>query len=284
MVWIGLALLFGFGFYQYSLNKFTLEGLANAEQLSRQLTLEYYTGFIVEKALAIDNIFVFVVIFNFFSIPLKYQHKILFYGPTLGALFFRAIFIALGSILMQYHTLVLIFGVFLILTGIKIIFSPDKEIDPSENIVLKWLTKRFPITSEIEGDKFIVRKSGKTYITPLLLALAFVEFSDIIFAVDSVPAIFAITKEPFIVFTSNIFAILGWNSLFILAGVVDKFHLLKYGLGIVLVFVGLKMSYLNELFDGKFPISWSLIIISFLISVSIILSLTFPKKEKILNN
>lgn len=282
VVWVSLALVFNYLFYQYALWKFPqdprLAGLDHAA-LAWKAGLEFLTGFIVEKSLAVDNIFIFVVVFGFFAIPPKYQHRILFYG-IIGALIFRAIFIALGSVLMQYKWVVLLFGAFLILTGIKMFFAPDKQIDPSKNFVIRLLKKFLPVTSEIDGQKFFVRREGTLYATPLFLALVFVEVTDIIFAVDSVPAIFALTSEPLIVFTSNVFAILGLRALyFLLAGVYHKFHMLKYGLGIVLVFVGLKMVWLNDLFGGKFPVSWSLGIIISIIGASVALSLMFPKDE-----
>jgi tellurite resistance protein TerC len=172
----------------------------------------------------------------------------------------------------------MVFGVFLILTGIKILFAPEKPIDPEKNPIIRLLRKLLPVTPQIEGERFFLRRDGKLYATPLLVALVFIELSDIIFAVDSVPAIFALTKEPLIVFTSNIFAILGLRAMFfMLAGVVHKFKLLKYGLGVVLVFVGLKMVWLNEAFGGKFPITWSLGIIAGVIGASIAASLLFAK-------
>lgn len=284
IVWISLALIFNFLFFKYAGWKFENDArlLAipgfNAEASAKQVGLEFLTGFIVEKSLAVDNIFVFVVVFTFFAIPLKYQHRVLFFG-ILGALIFRIIFIALGSILLQYGWIVIIFGIFLIITGLKIIFAPEKPIDPEKNPVIKLFKKFFPVTPKIEGQKFFIRKEGVLYATPLMIALLFIEVSDIIFAVDSVPAIFAITKEPLIVFTSNVFAILGLRAMyFMLAGVIHKFRYLKYGLGIVLVFVGLKMSWLNEAFGGKFPITWSLLIIVVIIGSSILVSLL--KKEK----
>jgi tellurite resistance protein TerC len=185
----------------------------------------------------------------------------------------------MGSILLQYQWIVIFFGAFLILTGFKIIFAPEKPIDPEKNPVIKLFRKFFPVTPTIEGQKFFIRKERILYATPLMVALLFIEVSDIIFAVDSVPAIFAITKEPLIVFTSNVFAILGLRALyFMLAGVIHKFRYLKYGLGIVLIFVGLKMAWLNEAFGGKFPISWSLIIIISIIGASILISIF--KKER----
>lgn len=283
VIWIALALVFNYLFYLYAAWKFPqdprLIGLDHTE-LARQTGLEFLTGFIVEKSLAVDNIFVFVVVFTFFAIPPKYQHRVLFYG-IIGALVFRAIFIAVGSVLMQYKWIVIFFGAFLILTGIKMFFAPKKGVDPSQNILIRTLKRFLPVTPTIEGEKFFIRKEGVLYATPLFLALIFVEVSDIIFAVDSVPAIFALTDEPLIVFTSNVFAILGLRALyFLLAGVYHKFHLLKFGLGIVLVFVGLKMVWLNELFGGKFPVTWSLGIITSIIAVSVLLSLKFPSKEE----
>ncbi|MFZ1291254.1 MAG: TerC/Alx family metal homeostasis membrane protein [Melioribacteraceae bacterium] len=285
IIWITLALIFNFLFFKYAGWKFENDARLLAipgfdgNAAANQVGLEFLTGYIVEKTLAIDNIFVFVVVFSFFAVPLKYQHRVLFFG-ILGALIFRIIFIAMGSILLQYQWIVIFFGVFLILTGFKIIFAPEKPIDPEKNPVIKLFKKFFPVTSTFEGQKFFIRKEGVLCATPLMVALLFIEVSDIIFAVDSVPAIFAITKEPLIVFTSNIFAILGLRAMyFMLAGVIHKFRYLKYGLGIVLVFVGLKMAWLNEAFGGKFPISWSLIIIVTIIGTSILISLF--KKQKV---
>lgn len=285
IVWISLALIFNFLFFKYAGWKFENDArlLAipgfDSDAAAKQVGLEFLTGFIVEKTLAVDNIFVFVVVFSFFAIPLKYQHRVLFFG-IIGALIFRIIFIAMGSILLQYQWIVIFFGAFLILTGLKIIFAPEKPIDPEKNPVIKLFRKIFPVTPTIEGQKFFIRKDGVINATPLMVALLFIEVSDIIFAVDSVPAIFAITKEPLIVFTSNVFAILGLRALyFMLAGVIHKFRYLKYGLGIVLVFVGLKMAWLNDAFGGKFPIIWSLIIIVSIIGVSIFISLFKNEKE-----
>ncbi len=283
VVWVGLALVFNYLFYLYALWKFPqdirLVGLDHA-LLAEQAALQFLTGFVVEKSLAVDNLFVFVVVFTFFGIPAKYQHRILFYG-IVGALVFRSIFIALGSVLMEHEWVVLVFGAFLIFTGVKMFFAPEKEIDPSKNPLIKLFKRYLPVTPEIHGQRFFIRQNGVLYATPLLLALVFVEISDIIFAVDSVPAIFALTKEPLIVFTSNVFAILGLRALyFLLAGVYHKFHMLKYGLGVVLVFVGLKMVWLNEHFGGKFPVSWSLSIILTVLTAAVALSLLFPQRDE----
>lgn len=286
VVWVSLALIFNALFYCYADWKFAQDARLLAvpgfepDAAARQVGLEFLTGYIVEKSLAVDNIFVFVVVFSFFAIPPKYQHRVLFFG-ILGALIFRTIFIAAGSVLMQYHWLVVLFGVFLIATGIKILFAPEKPIDPEKNIVIRLLRKVLPVTPSFHGQKFFIKENGKLLATPLFVALIFIELSDIVFAVDSVPAIFAITKEPLIVFTSNIFAILGLRAMyFMLAGMVHKFRYLKYGLGIVLVFVGLKMVWLNNAFGGKFPIEWSLGIITVVIGASIALSFIIPAKEE----
>lgn len=283
--WILLALTFNYAFYEYAAWSFAnhrpdlmaIPGF-DAAAAAKQVGLEFLTGFVVEKSLAVDNIFVFIVVFSFFGIPAKYQHRVLFYG-ILGALFFRAIFIALGSVLMQYHAVIIFFGAFLILTGIKMLFAPEKPIDPDKNPFIKLLKRFVPVTPKFEGQNFWTKIDGVWHATPLFVALIFLELTDVIFAVDSVPAIFALTKEPLIVFTSNIFAILGLRAMyFLLSGIMDKFHYLKLGLAFVLIFVGLKMVWLNEMFDGKFPISWSLGIIVGIILVSVLTSLIFPKK------
>jgi tellurite resistance protein TerC len=282
-VWVVMALLFNWGFYHYALWKFPqdprLLAIAgfNPQMAAEQAGLEFLTGYIVEKSLAIDNIFVFVVVFTFFGVPAIYQHRVLFYG-ILGALVFRAVFIAAGSVLMQYEWVVVLFGLFLIFTGLKIFFAPEKAVDPARNPVIRLFTRLVPVTPDMHGKRFFVRVGGVLHATPLLVALIFLEVSDIIFAVDSVPAIFALTREPLIVFTSNIFAILGLRSMyFMLAGAYGRFYALKYGLGVVLLFVGLKMVWLNELFGGKFPIGWSLGIIGAVIALSVAVSLLFPR-------
>jgi tellurite resistance protein TerC len=282
-LWIGLALVFNYLFYLYAQYVFSTKEKYlsipdfDASSQAKTTALEFLTGFVVEKSLAIDNIFVFAVVFAYFGIPKIYQHRILFWG-ILGALIFRALFIAMGSVLMQYQWVVIFFGVLLILTGFKMFFAGTKAQDLESNFIVRQLKKIFRVHPHIEGKNFFIKKNGLTYVTPLFLALIFLELSDIIFAVDSVPAIFAITKEPLIVFTSNIFAILGLRSMyFMLAGVMDKFVYIKYGLASVLIFVGLKMIWLNEAFGGKFPISWSLAIIATLISSSIIASLIIDK-------
>jgi tellurite resistance protein TerC len=274
VVWVSLALIFNVIFYFYTTDKFGAE-------VGTRLSLEYLTGYIVEKSLSVDNIFVFVMVFAYFAIPAKYQHRVLFYG-ILGALVFRALFIAAGAWLMQFQWVIYIFGAFLIITGIKMMVVPDKEIEPEKNFLIRLFKRFVPVTSTIQGQNFFIRQGGKIFATPLFIALLFLELTDIIFAVDSVPAIFALTKEPMIVYTSNIFAILGLRAMyFMLAGAVDKFHLLKYGLSVVLIFVGLKMVWLNDAYGGKFPISYSLGFILSVITAAVAMSLLFPKKSEI---
>jgi tellurite resistance protein TerC len=271
-VWVAMAMLFCWGLYAYSLANF------GNPVVARQVALEFLTGYVLEESLSVDNMFVFVVVFGFFGIPQQFQHRVLFFG-IVGALLFRAVFIALGSALLQFQWTILLFGAILILTGLKMMFSSDEAIDPNNNRVLRLLKRVLPITDSLHGPRFFITENGRRYGTPLLLCLVFLELTDILFAVDSVPAIFGVTREPLIVYTSNIFAILGLRSLFfLLAGAVHLFHLLKYGLSVVLIFVGLKMVWLNRLFDGHFPIVLSLAIILGVIGASIGLSLLFPKK------
>jgi tellurite resistance protein TerC len=285
VIWISLSLLFNLLLYQYALWKFPQDARLmlipgfDPSAAAWRVSLEFLTGYVIEKSLSVDNIFVFVMVFAYFGIPPKYQHRVLFYG-ILGAIIFRAIFVAMGAALMQYHWVVIFFGGFLIFTGIKFLLGKEKPPNPEKNLLIRLLRRIFPVSHELEGSHFFSKRSERWHATPLLVGLVFLEATDIVFAVDSVPAIFAFTNEPLIVFTSNIFAILGLRALyFMLAGAVDKFYLLKYGLGTVLVFVGLKMVWLNQLFDGKFPIGISLGIIGTLIAASVLLSLVFPRKD-----
>ena len=297
VVWVTLALLFCFGFWKYAHHRFPVyepllatlasqgitgnDALLAAGRLADETALQFLAGYVVEQALSVDNIFVFIVIFNFFGIPAQYQHRVLFYG-ILGAVIFRITFIALGAALIHLHWVVWILGAFLIFTGVKVFFAEDKQLEPEKNPLIRALKRWFPVTPTFEGQRFVVRKHGLLHITPLFVCLACVEMTDIVFAVDSVPAIFAITKEPLVVFTSNIFAILGLRSMFfLLAGVMHKFHLLKYGLGLILVFVGLKMVWLDHAFGGKFPIDTSLGIIGGVLASAVVASLLFPAKPKL---
>jgi tellurite resistance protein TerC len=243
--------------------------------------LEYLTAYVVEKSLSVDNIFVFVVVFGTLGIPAMYQHRVLFWG-ILSALALRGAMIAAGAALLErFHWIIWVFGAFLILTGVKVFLARAAEPHPERSAVFRALKRLVPATPRFDGHAFFTRENGKRVATPLFFALALIELTDVVFAVDSIPAVFAVTRDPFVVFTSNIFAILGLRNLyFLLAGAVDKFHFLKYGLGVVLIFVGLKMTVLNHLWHGHFPITWSLGIIVGVIAVSIALSLLFPKQAQ----
>jgi len=260
-VWVALAVLFNVGVHSW---------------FGSQRALEFTTGYLIEKALAVDNIFVFVVIFTTFGVPAIYQHRVLFWG-VLGALVMRAIFIfAGGAFLQRFHWAIYVFGALLAVTGVKLLVQRNQEMHPERNPLVRWFQKIFPMTPEHHGDKFLVLKDGRRYATPLLLALVAVEVTDLIFAVDSIPAIFAVTSDPFIVFTSNIFAILGLRSLyFLLAGIITKFIYLKVGLSLVLIFVGAKMLLMDVY---KVPIAASLGIIASILGLSIVASLLKASK------
>jgi len=255
-VWISLALIFNVILYFW-------RGPLPAT--------EFLTGYLIEKALSVDNIFVFIMIFAYFKTPALHQHKVLFWG-ILGALLMRAIFIFGGvKMLEHFHWIIYVFGAFLIFTGIKMVLAKDKEIEPEKNPLLKFFRRIVPITETHEGGHFWVRRHGRLWATPLFVALLFVEMSDLIFAVDSIPAILSITRDPFLVYTSNVFAILGLRSLyFALAGIVDMFKYLHYGLAGILVFVGAKMALMDVY---KIPIWISLFIILAILLISIIISL-----------
>ena len=269
-IWIALALVFNYGLYLYAGSLFDAA-------TARRVGLEFLAGYLVEKSLSVDNLFVFALIFRYFSVPSKYQHRVLFYG-VLGALVFRAIFIAVGAALIQFHWVVLAFGAFLIFTGIRLGFEKEKAIHPERNPMIRLARRLFPVTPEFHEHHFVARVDGALHLTPLVIVLLLLETTDILFAVDSVPAVFGVTKEPLVVYTSNVFAILGLRALyFLLAGAMDRFYILKYGLAFVLVFVGLKMVWLDDFAGGHFPIGLSLGVIGGAIGVSIALSLLFPK-------
>lgn len=262
-VWVALALIFNLIIYFW-------QGAQNA--------LEFLAGYLIEKSLSVDNIFVFILIFSYFRVPPVYQHKVLFWG-IIGALIMRAAFIALGiTLIEQFHFIIYIFGAFLIITGIRMATQKDKEIHPERNPVVKLFRRFMPVLNTYEDGKFFKRTDGKSYATPLFITLIIVETTDLIFAIDSIPAILAITTDPFIVYTSNVFAILGLRALyFALAGIMKLFHHLHYGLSAILVFVGIKMI-LTDFF--KIPIAISLIIIAVILLISVIASLAYPKKGK----
>jgi tellurite resistance protein TerC len=269
-VWFLLAIGFNWALWAWTGYRFGMEK-ANV------VALEFAAGYIVERALSFDNIFVFVVVFRYFAVPERYQHRVLFYG-IIGAFVFRAIFVAMGTYLMRFHWVVIGFGVLLLITGVRMIAHNDESIEPEKNPVIRLLHRFLPVTATIRGQHFLIRQEGVLYATPLLVALVFLEVTDIIFAIDSVPAVFALTHEPLIVFTSNILAILGLRAMyFMLAGAMDKFHLLKFGLSAVLIFVGLKMTVFNDRLLPHVPVGWSLAIICLILTASIMASLLFPK-------
>lgn len=262
MVWVSLAVVFNLGVYAW---------------FGARTALEFTTGYLIEKALAVDNIFVFLVIFSAFAIPAAYQHRILFWG-VLGALVMRAAFIVAGAALLQrFHWAMYLFGGILAVTGIKLLLQRNQhEVHPERSFLVRALQRWLPVTHDMAGGKFTVVQGGRRFATPLLLALVAVEVSDVVFAVDSIPAIFAVTLDPFIVFTSNVFAILGLRSLyFLLAGVIPKFTYLKVGLSVVLIFVGAKML-LADFF--KVPIGISLGAIVLILAVSVVASLGKAKR------
>jgi len=285
--WVSLALLFNAGLYAYALWAFpqdprlaAIPGF-DAEAAAWQVALEFLTGYVVEYSLSVDNIFVFILVLGYFGVPARYQHRVLFYG-ILGALVFRGIFISLGALLMQFHWVVWLFGAFLIVTGLRMLRGSEENVDPGRNPLIRLVRRLLPVTPEMHGQHFVVHQDGRRWATPLLVALLCLEASDIVFAIDSVPAIFALTREPFIVFTSNVFAILGLRSMyFMLGGAVERFHLLRYGLAVVLVFVGLKMVWLDAWYGGKFPIGVSLAIIGAVLAASIVASLAFPRRHAV---
>jgi len=285
VAWVTLALLFNAGLYAYAVTTFPDNPRLTAipgfdpEAAAWQVALEFLTGYVVEYSLSVDNIFVFVLVLGYFGVPARYQHRVLFYG-ILGALVFRGIFISLGAVLMRFHWVVWVFGAFLIVTGLRMLRGAEVGVDPGHNPIIRLVRRVLPVTREMQGQSFFVRRDGRLWATPLLVALLCLEASDVVFAVDSVPAIFALTREPFIVFSSNVFAILGLRSMyFMLGGAVERFHLLHYGLAVVLVFVGLKMVWLDAWYGGKFPIGMSLAIIGVALGASIVASLAYPRRH-----
>jgi tellurite resistance protein TerC len=264
LFWITLSLLMNVGIYFY---------------MGTETALQFLTGYIIEKSLSIDNIFVFLMIFTYFKVSPLYQHKVLFYG-ILGALVFRAVFIFTGIALIEnFHWVIYIFGAFLIFTGIKMTTEKDKEIHPEKNPVLKLFSRFFPVLKDYAGPKFFIKINSKLNATPLFIVVLVVETTDIVFAVDSIPAILAITSDPFIVYTSNVMAILGLRALyFALSAVMQLFHYIHYGLSLILVFVGIKM--LISGFGVKIPIYITLSFVGVILLLSIIASIVFPKKNK----
>lgn len=269
-VWFSLAMLFNFGLWWY------LKGAYGGEVADIKAE-EFLTGYLIEKSLAVDNIFVFLMIFNFFAVPAEFQRRVLIYG-VIGAITMRAIMIIAGSWLVQeFHWILYLFGAFLVITGIKMLMFAEAELDLSKNPLLNWIKRYLRLTPDYRGKKFWVQENGVRVFTPLFLVLVLIEFSDLIFAVDSIPAIFAITTDPFIVFTSNIFAILGLRAMyFMLVGMADRFHLLKYGLATVLVFVGTKMLIADFY---KIPVGLALGIVGLIIATFMFASLWVTRNK-----
>jgi tellurite resistance protein TerC len=258
--WIALALLFNTGVYHY---------------MGPQAGLEFLTGYLIEKALSVDNIFVFVLIFSYFRVPAKYQHRVLFWG-VVGALLMRGAMIGAGAALIErFHWIIYVFGAFLVFTGIRMATQKEHDIEPESSPVIRLVRRLMPVSEEYNGQRFFVKQGARRAATPLFVVLVLVETTDLIFAVDSIPAIFAVTRDPFIVYTSNVFAILGLRALyFLVADVIHKFHYLKLGLSAVLAFVGAKMLLVDVY---KVPIGLSLGVIAALLLGAIALSLLFPK-------
>jgi len=265
-VWISMALIFNYGVYVF---------------MGKEKALEFLTGYLIEKSLSVDNLFVFIMLFTFFDVKPKYQNKVLFWG-ILGALILRAFFIFAGvALISKFHWIIYVFGAFLIFTGIKMLIQKDEKIAPDKNPLVRLFKKFFPVTDRMYEGNFFVKINAKTFATPLFVVLLVVEFTDLIFAVDSIPAILAISTDTFIIFTSNVFAILGLRALyFALAGINNYFHYLKYGLSAILVFVGVKMVIASFY---KIPILYSLLSILSILIVSVILSLLFPQKEELIS-
>ncbi|HYC51106.1 MAG TPA: TerC family protein [Gemmatimonadaceae bacterium] len=261
--WISLALLFAAGLWAWE---------------SRTIALTFLTGYVIELSLSVDNLFVMVVIFSYFRVPPQSLHRVLFYG-ILGALIMRGIFIGVGAFLLaRFEWILYVFGAMLVITGVRMMFKQDEEFDGENNKIVKMVRRRVPMTMEYHDSKFFTIENGQKLATPLFLVLILIEFTDLIFAVDSIPAIFGITRDPFIVFTSNIFAILGLRSMFfLLAAVVERFYLLKYGLAVILTFIGVKM-----LIEHWYhiPIMWSLGVVLGTLVLSVIGSLIWPQPEK----
>ncbi len=272
VIWIGLSMIFSVGIY------FFWDTLAPASSYTNgEASLAFLTGYLIEKSLSVDNIFVFALLFTYFAVPAAYQHRVLFWG-ILGALVMRATLIVAGAALLkEFHWIIYIFGGFLILTGVKMAVHRDEEIHPERNPLIRFFRRLMPVTEGYVGDKFFIRRAGAVMATPLFLVLLIVESTDLVFAIDSIPAIFAVTNDPFIVYTSNVFAILGLRSLyFMLAGAITKFHYLKPALAVVLVFVGMKMV-IVEIY--KIPVALSLGIIASVLGVAVLASLWHNQRQ-----
>lgn len=304
-IWVTFALLFGLLLYKWGNELHNVHDIVRLKEIvakhfhnivinendlaasiqlyNKNLTLEYLTGYVVEYALSVDNIFVMVLLFSSFGIPEKYYHKVLVWG-ILGAIIMRCIFIFVGAALItKFGWILYVFGAFLVFTGVKMYLNrnAEEEVDPENHSVVKFMSRHFKVTHKLDQGKFFHEENGVKYMTPLFLVLIVIEFTDLIFAVDSIPAIFSVTKDPYIVFFSNIFAILGLRSMFfLLINIIHKFHYLKVGLAFLLIFIGLKMLFHSYLKDWGFTTTHSLIVILGILAISIVASLMFPKKPE----
>ena len=269
VVWIAMALAFCGGFWWYLDGRFPRE-------LANEKALEFLTGYLIEKSLAVDNVFLWITLFNFFAVPREFQKRVLLYG-VLGAIVMRAVLIYVGALLLaEFHWILYMFGLFLLITGVKMLLFAGHKPDLEKNPVLRWMRGHMKIIDEYHGEKFFVMKDGLRYATPMFVVLVLVEVTDLVFAVDSIPAIFAVTNDPFIVFTSNIFAILGLRAMyFLLADMAERFHLLKYGLAIILMFIGVKMLLLDLY---KIPVWIALGIVALILLISVAASLATSRR------
>jgi tellurite resistance protein TerC len=272
IVWVTLSLAFNAGLF------FWVKATTGSEAEATRISLEFLTGYLIEKALSVDNIFVFVLIFSYFGVPSRYQHRVLFWG-VVGALVMRSIFIAAGAVLIaRFEWILYIFGIILIVSGWKMMGQREIEVHPEKNIFIRMAKRFFPVDTGFETGKFFIRRAGRVVLTPLFLVLLTVETTDVVFAVDSIPAVFGVTRDPFIVYSSNVFAILGLRALyFLLAGVMNTFHYLSHGLSLVLIFIGIKMVAADVF---HVPIIVSLIIVGGILFVSITLSLIRRRRER----
>ena len=271
LVWVSLALLFNGGLWWY------LNGTAGPE-IANQKALEFFSGYLIEKALSVDNVFVFLLIFGAFQVPMQYQRRVLIYG-VLGAIVMRAVMIMAGAwVVSEFSWVLYLFGAFLLVTGFRMLVAADAEPDVANNPVLRFARRHLRVADGDHGERFFVNKGGLRYVTPLFLVLILIEVTDLVFAVDSIPAIFAITTDPFIVFTSNLFAIMGLRALyFLLVDVADRFHMLKYGLAMVLVFIGAKMLIMPWY---HVPVEASLLVVAVLIVSSCVASVFITRSDK----
>lgn len=270
VIWVSVALLFNFAIWWYL-------DVNSGREIANEKALEFLTGYLIEKALAVDNVFIWLMLFSYFAIPAELQRRVLLFG-VLGAIIMRTGMVFAGSwLITQFHWVLYIFGAFLLVTGAKMLWLADKDPDLNKNPLLRWIRNHFPITDKLHGEQFFVYQNGIRYLTPLFVVLILVEISDLIFAVDSIPAIFAVTTDPFIVLTSNIFAIMGLRAMyFLLADFADRFAFLKYGLAVILIFIGTKMLLIDLV---KIPIGYSLGTVALILISSVILSILYRQRK-----